>query len=81
MNIPDVDLVIVYGVPKNMSEMYQVFKHSTCSSLLYNYVLSYSYLGEQVEVVVYRELTCFIVNRKRKWMQRLKIFVITRKIA
>ena len=24
MDIPNVDLVIVYGVPKNMSEMYQV---------------------------------------------------------
>lgn len=36
MNIPDVDLVMVYGVPKNMSEMYQVIKRT--SSLLYNYV-------------------------------------------
>ena len=27
MDIPDVDLVIVYGVPKNMSEMYQVHVH------------------------------------------------------
>ena len=28
MDIPDVDLVIVYGVPKNMSEMYQVMKRN-----------------------------------------------------
>ena len=24
MNVPDVDLVVVYGVPKNMSQLYQV---------------------------------------------------------
>ena len=34
MDIPDVDLVIVYGVPKNMSEMYQVIKRTSHYSLI-----------------------------------------------
>ena len=67
MDIPNVDLVIVYGVPKNMSEMYQVhvIKHINYKIIR---ALSYSYLVEQVEVVVCQELICFIVNRKRKWI-------------
>lgn len=83
MDIPDVDLVIVYGVPNNMSEMYQVIKHTveTLRCSIIDNVLLYSYLDERVEVVVCRELIYFIVNRKRKWIKRLKIFVITRKIA
>ena len=82
MDIPDVDLVIVYGVPNSTSEMYQVIMQEYCrnTSLLDNCVLLYSYLDEQVEVVVCRELIYFIVNRKRKWLKRLKIFV-TRKTA
>lgn len=69
MDISDVDLVIVYGVPKNMSEMYQVIKHTL--DVLHSIivcVLSYSYLDEWVGVVVHRELIYFIVNRKRKWL-------------
>ena len=65
MDIPDVDLVIVYGVPKNMSEMYQVIKHISRYSLIMSL---YSYLDEWVEMVAYQELICFIVNIKRKWM-------------
>ena len=67
MDIPNVDLVIVYGVPKNMSEMYQVHVIKRINSKI-TCALSYSYLDEQVEVVVCRELICFIINRKRKWI-------------
>lgn len=69
MDIPDVDLVIVYGVPRNLSEMYQVIKHTldVLHSII-ECVSSYSYLDEQVGAVVYRELIYFTVNRKRKWL-------------
>ena len=63
MDIPDVDLVMVNGVPKNMSEMYQVHVIKHINSKI-TCALLYSYLDEQVEVVVCRELICFIVNRK-----------------
>ena len=69
MDIADVDLVIVYGVPRSLSEMYQVIKHTldVLHSII-ECVSSHSYLDEQVGVVVYRELIYFTVNRRRKWL-------------
>ena len=69
MDIPDVDLVIVYGVSKNMSEMYQVIKYTLdVLHVIIVCVLSYSYLDKRIGVVVCRELIYFVVNRKRKWL-------------
>ena len=63
MDIPNVDLVIVHGVPKNMNEMYQVHVIKRINYKI-TCALSYSYQDEQVKVVVCQELICFMVNRK-----------------
>ena len=69
MDIEDVDLAIVYGVPRSLSKMYEVIKHTldVIHSII-ECVSLYSYLDEQVGEVVYRELIYFTVNRKRKWL-------------
>ena len=51
MDIHDVDLVILYSVPKTMSEMYQVYVIKLINSLI-TCALLYSYLDEQVKVGV-----------------------------